>query len=229
MTMDFASIGNGRIAALIDRRGSIVWWCFPRLDADPVFCRLVSGSEEKGFCDVQLVNVVRSEARYVRNTAIVETELEDREGNAVRITDFAPRFPHYERIFHPAQICRRIEPIIGAPNIAIRVRPTFNYGKPATRRATGSNHITYTGGADDLRLTTDAPLSYIVDEAPFALTHPVTLMFGPDEPLEAGVDATSRRFSRSDARLLAYVGSRARSAVRVAIRDHPRGDYSQTL
>jgi hypothetical protein len=30
--LDFAVIGNGRIAALLDRSARIVWWCFPRFD-----------------------------------------------------------------------------------------------------------------------------------------------------------------------------------------------------
>jgi hypothetical protein len=43
---DLAVIGNGRIAALVNTDGQLVWWCFPRLDGDPVFCRLVAGDEE---------------------------------------------------------------------------------------------------------------------------------------------------------------------------------------
>jgi GH15 family glucan-1,4-alpha-glucosidase len=195
--MDLAPIGNGRIAALINSAGSINWWCFPRLDGDPVFCRLLSGAQDKGFCDVTIANCVQSRASYLRNTAILETVMTDDAGNALKITDFAPRFQQYGRIFHPAQIWRRIEPLTGSPHVRIRVRPSFNYGGSATRRATGSNHITYTGGTDDLRLTTDAPLSYIVDEASFALTHPVTLMFGPDESLVGPVDDTSRQFLAS--------------------------------
>ena len=166
--MELAPIGNGHVAALVDRRGSIVWWCFPRFDADPVFCRLLSGKQEKGFCDVRLGDGIRAEVRYVRNTAIIETVLEDEAGNAARITDFAPRFLLHERMFHPAQICRRIEPLRGMPRITLRVRPTFQYGQPANKRVIGSNHITYSGGTTDLRLTTDVPVSYIVDETPFA-------------------------------------------------------------
>lgn len=192
--LDLAPIGNGRIAALINTNARIVWWCFPRLDGDPVFSRLLAGDEEKGFCDVVLHGQVSARAQYVRNTAIVETVLEDAAGNAVRITDFAPRFMLYERAFHPAQIVRRIEPIKGLPRISIRVRPTFSYGRKAEIAAIGSNHIRYNGGADALRLTTDAPLSYIAHETPFALTHPVSLILGPDEPLDAAVDTTAREF-----------------------------------
>lgn len=194
--LDLAPIGNGRIAALVNPKGRIVWWCFPRLDSDPVFSRLVAGDEEKGFCDVLVHGngESKSTSAYVRNTAIVETILEDGSGNAVKITDFAPRFMLYERAFHPAQLVRRIEPYRGLPRISVRLRPTFNYGQPSQSQAIGSNHMRFTGGADVLRLTTDAPLSYIAHETPFALTHPITLILGPDEPLGASVDTVSREF-----------------------------------
>ena len=52
--LDLAVIGNGRTAALLEPSSRVVWWCFPRFDSDPVFCRLMAGDEEKGFCDVVL-------------------------------------------------------------------------------------------------------------------------------------------------------------------------------
>ena len=192
--LDLAVIGNCRHAALLDRDGRIVWWCFPRFDADPLFSRLLAGNEDKGFCDIQVENAAVSEATYLRNTAILQTTIRDRAGNEVRITDFAPRFKRFERIFNPPQIFRRIEPVAGMPRIKIRVRPTFNYGGPCSSRALGSNHVRYSGGTETLRLTTDAPLSYIAHETPFALVKPVTLIFGADEPFEAAIDTTSREF-----------------------------------
>ena len=90
--LDYALIGNGRIAALVVKHARLVWWCFPRFDGDPVFSRLLTGEEEKGFADVLIDGHARTEASYVRNTAIVETRLLDASGNGVRITDFAPRF-----------------------------------------------------------------------------------------------------------------------------------------
>ena len=91
-------------------------------------------------------------AAYLRNTAIVADHASATPaGNAVRITDFTPRFKRFERVFNPPQIFRRIEPVAGLPRITIRVRPTFNYGGPCASRAIGSNHIRYSGGADTLR------------------------------------------------------------------------------
>jgi GH15 family glucan-1,4-alpha-glucosidase len=192
--LNLAPIGNGRVAALLDTSARLLWWCFPRFDSDPVFSRLLSGDVEKGFCDVMLEGQASTQSGYVRNTAILQTVLADGNGNAVQITDYSPRFFRYERIFHPAQIFRRIEPLKGLPRIKIRVRPTFNYGEPASSPVLGSNHIRYVGGMDALRLTTDAPLSYVVHETTFALTQPLTLILGPDQPLEAAVDTVAREF-----------------------------------
>ena len=106
--LDLALIGNSCAAAFVDRNARIVWWCFPHFDSDPVFSRLLAGDEEKGFCDVALAGRVETEARYVRNTAIVETILTDDKGAKLRVTDFAPRFDWFERQYRPPQIIRRM-------------------------------------------------------------------------------------------------------------------------
>jgi GH15 family glucan-1,4-alpha-glucosidase len=192
--LDLAVIGNCRVAALVDPLGRIIWWCFPRFDSNPVFSRLLAGDEEKGFCDIVLSDFAKARSAYVRNTAILETELEDKHGGRLRITDFAPRFPRFERMFHPPQLVRRITPLAGAPRIAIRVRPTEAYGRPIEEVALGSNHIRYQGAGALLRLNTDAPLSYVAQETTFPLTRPLTLVFGPDEPFRSSFESTAQEF-----------------------------------
>src|SRR5690348_11641741 len=166
-SLDLAVIGNCRTAALVDRMGGIVWRGFPRCDRDPLSCRLLSGDEEKGFFDVVLEGFSHSQSHYERNTATVVTLLAAKDGATVRVTDFAPRFRNFDRIMRPPQLMRRIEPLAGMPRVTIRLRPTQDYGKPMRRRVAGSNHITY-GEPAMLRLTSDAPLSYIEDETVFA-------------------------------------------------------------
>ncbi|MGO4872991.1 MAG: glycoside hydrolase family 15 protein [Roseiarcus sp.] len=192
--LDLAVIGNSRIAALVDQRARIVWWCFPRFDSNPIFSRLLAGDDEKGFCEVALADLYEARSQYVRNTALVETILTDSRGAKVRVTDFAPRFERYGRIFRPPQLIRRIEPIAGLPRIAIKVRPTYDYGRPVEEVAVGSNHIRYIGDGEVMRLTTDAPLSYVVAETSFALTRPVSLILGQDDPFPAAIDGTCREF-----------------------------------
>jgi GH15 family glucan-1,4-alpha-glucosidase len=45
-----------------------------------------------------------------------------------------------------------------------------------------------------LRLTTDASVTYILDEVPFVLEEPFTLILGPDESLTRPIDETARDF-----------------------------------
>jgi len=193
--LDLAVIGNGRTAALIEPSSRIVWWCLPRYDSDPVFSRLLSGTEEKGFTDVLLDGFAETRSQYARNTAIVVTELVDRNGAAVRITDFAPRFVEYGRIFRPPQLIRIVEPIAGTPRISIRVRVTEHYGKPVVTRTSGSNHIRFWRDEVGVRVTTDVPLSYIESEAPFVLTRPMHMVFGVDEPFGGTLEITCREFA----------------------------------
>ena len=193
--LDLAVIGNGRTAALVNTKGRIVWWCFPRFDGDPVFSRLLAGDEEKGFTDVVLERCVETQSEYLRNTATVVTVLTAEDGSSVRITDFAPRFQNFGRTLRPPQLFRIVEPLAGMPRVTIRFRPTQNYGEPIARHVPGSNHIRYGAPEPLIRLTTDAPLSYVEHEAPFALTRPVHMVFGSDEPFMGDIGQTVREFS----------------------------------
>ena len=215
--LDLAVIGNGRTAALVDPHSRIVWWCFPRFDGDPIFCRLVAGDEEKGFSDVVLDDMVEFQSEYVRNTAIVSTVLTDRHGGAVRITDFAPRFRQFGRVFRPPQLFRIIEPIAGLPRITIRVRPTHDYGKPMPQSfARQQSHPLFRRRRPCIRLTTDAPLSLIESEAPFVLTRPLHLVFGPDEPFTGDLATDLPRVRRAHPRLLDGMGARPVDLLRLA-------------
>jgi GH15 family glucan-1,4-alpha-glucosidase len=155
---------------------------------------LVAGDEEKGFTDVVLDDVQVCESGYLRNTAVVSTVLTNKQGAAIRVTDFAPRFRNYGRTFRPPQLIRMIEPVSGLPRVTIRMRPTHSYGVPMAQRSLGSNHIRYAGGDVVLRLTTDAPLSYIDREAPFVLNRPISMVLGADEPVPGELATLCREF-----------------------------------
>jgi len=193
--IDLAVIGNGSTAALVDPTGRLVWWCHPRFDSNPVFSRLLAGDEEKGFADVVLHDMADFKSEYLRNTAVVSTVLTDRQGAAIRITDFAPRFRRFGRVFRPPQLLRIIEPVAGLPRITLRVRPTYDYGHPFERHSIGSNHIRYQHDGTIIRVTSDAPLSYIEREAPFVLARPLHLVLGVDEPFHGDLKTTLREFS----------------------------------
>ena len=185
--LDLAVIGNCQVAALIDRRGRIVWMCLPKPDADPVFCALLrreGGDSVSGVFAVDLQNMTEANRQYVRNTAIVETTLTDVRGNSLRITDFCPRFRSRGRNFRPMAVVRLIEPIKGRPIVNVRLRPRCDNGADDPQRVAGSHHIRFLSAALNYRVTTNSSLSPLLDETAFVLGAPLAFILAPDETIE---------------------------------------------
>lgn len=196
-SLDLALIGNGTIGCLVNPRAEIVWGCFPRFDGDPVFCSLLrepSREEDFGFFAVDLIDHARDEQQYLVNTAILVTRMHDRYGGCIEITDFAPRFRQYGRIFCPMMLVRQIRRIAGNPRVRVRLRPAHAYGRHHSGATSGSHHIRYLSADLVLRLTTDASITALLEETPFFLEDTATLILGPDETLQGSVAEVGRRF-----------------------------------
>ncbi|MBP7651510.1 MAG: glycoside hydrolase family 15 protein, partial [Phenylobacterium sp.] len=194
-TLDLFPIGNCAASALIDRSGRFVWACTPRVDGDPAFCALLSGdkAEDQGFWSVDVEDMASVRQHYVRNTPILVTEITDKSGAVVEITDFAPRYLQFGRVYRPMAFVRKVRPLSGTPRIRVRMRPMVNWGEAPAAITTGSNHLRYVGGEMTLRLTTEAPVSHIRDERLFRLEEPFSMFLGPDEGFDADVAATTER------------------------------------
>ena len=193
-SLDLGVIGNCSIASLIDRNGRHVWHGLGRLDGDPVFNALLGGNDpQSGFMDVVVAGTKDTRQRYLHNSAILETTIEAASGT-VRIVDFAPRFRRFGRMFRPPMLVRRMEPVAGRPRIAIRLRPTFDYGARRAQVTSGSNHVRYFGDASVLRLTTDASINHMLHETEFSLDRPITLLVGADESITDNPDTIARSF-----------------------------------
>ncbi len=194
--LDLAPIGNCAISALVDRQGRFVWCCAPRVDSDPLFSNLLSaGSAEdedaSGLWAVDVADAASTRQSYLRNTAILRTEITDRTGGVVEIIDFAPRFRLYARGYRPSSFIRLVRPVAGSPRIRVRLRPTADWGAGPAPITSGSNHVRYVGSDVTLRLTSNAPVSHILDERTFRLEAPVALFLGPDEPFQGEVLSTA--------------------------------------
>ncbi len=195
-SLDLAVIGNSNIAALIDRDGTIVWTCWPRIDGDPVFSALLGGnSPDGGFFSIGFdEGAAATEQTYVRNTAIVRTVVTSPSGASFAITDFAPRFRQFGRVYRPPMIVRRVEPIAGLCRIRVRMRPRMAYGAETATMVPGSNHIRYVTDAGSIRMTTDASIAYLSSESAFVLTRPLTFIVHADETLADTIANVGREF-----------------------------------
>jgi GH15 family glucan-1,4-alpha-glucosidase len=199
--LDLGLIGNCSISALIDRQARIVWCCLPRFDGDPVFHALIGAPREApdgGVFSIEIDGPIDGSQAYVENTAILKTTLRGADG-AVEVTDFCPRFYTRDRAYRPQMLVRRIAPLEGNPRVRIRLRPRFGYGKHTPSITYGSNHVRYVGDRITLRLTTDAPIDYLLEETAFQVTEPIHLILGPDETLSEGPAEATRTLGDSTA------------------------------
>jgi GH15 family glucan-1,4-alpha-glucosidase len=196
-SLGLAVIGNCSVCALVDRMARIVWYCSPRFDSAPVFQSLLCGAsdaEREGFMGVELEGMMRAEQSYDAGTAILRTRLISDTGDMVEVTDFAPRFLHHDRMFRPAQLVRRVRPLLGHPRVRFVVRPKGEWGATEPVITRGSHHLRYVLPEQTLRLNTTVPLTYVVDERWFLLTAPVSMLLGPDETLVGSIEDTAREF-----------------------------------
>ena len=96
-------------------------------------------------------------------------------------------------MFRPQMLVRRVRSIAGTPRICMKLRPSFDYGALRPEITHGSNHIRYVSPDRVLRLTTDAPVSYVLAETPFLLDSEATFVLGADESLSDGTGAIGAR------------------------------------
>jgi len=194
-TLDLGVTGNCQVASLIDRHGTHVWTCMPRLDGDPAFCELLAGSSAGGAgrWAIELLDEASCSQTYERNTAILETTITDTQGGVVAITDFCPRLRQYERNFRPAMLVRLVRRVAGRPRMRMVLAPSDDYGARVRASIAGSHHIRYIGRDHDLRLTTNASIAAIQQRRVFVLDDTLAFIFGPDETIGESVPLLAQR------------------------------------
>ena len=106
---------------------------------------LAFAGENASLWAFELEDFDRSLQRYEPNTAVLRTELYDRQGQGIGITDFAPRFVNRGRMFRPLTLVRRVDVIAGSPRLRVVLRPRFDWGRNLPQITQGSTHIRYVG------------------------------------------------------------------------------------
>ena len=195
-TLSLGIIGNCAFSALVNPHARIVWCCLPRFDGDPVFNALVDEGEHASSFAIEIEDFSHSTQHYEPNTAVLRTQLVDRSGQSIEITDFAPRFYSHARFFRPTTLVRRVRALTGAPRIRVRLNLRFDWGRMVPTITRGSNHVRYAGPAMALRLNTDAPVTHVLAQTPFVLTREHSFLLGTDETLSGGIADTARHFEQ---------------------------------
>ena len=194
-TYNTGIIGNCAFLAHINTNTNIEWLCWPRFDSTFIFGGLLDKKKGGEFSILPQTGYT-SHQYYLENTNILVTEITVDNGNSYRVTDFAPRYYYNQRYYKPLMLIRKIEAIEGSPRVTVRCTPVSDYGKTKLNVNRGSNHIQFLGGDENIRLTTNIPISYVFDEHAFVLNEPKYLVLTYGEPLEAPLISTAERFLR---------------------------------
>ncbi|NVO31678.1 glycoside hydrolase family 15 protein [Hymenobacter lapidiphilus] len=193
-TYDMGLIGNCAFLGLIGTDTAVRWLCWPRFDSSFVFGSLLD-EQKGGEYSIRPVTEGGFESRqyYAANTNVLVTEITTDEGR-YRVTDFAPRFSQYERYYKPLMFIRKVEPLEGTPRVRVTCRPVAEYGEQQLSRRRSSNHIAFLGMEEEIRLTTNLPLTYVLDEEAFGLNETKYLVLTYGAPLEAPLESTCETF-----------------------------------
>ncbi|RZK73289.1 MAG: glycoside hydrolase family 15 protein [Pedobacter sp.] len=210
-------IGNCSYIAHVHKNTNISWLCWPRFDSSFVFGSMLDTKKGGEFSILPSTEEYTSHQYYLENTNVLRTEITTATGK-YRITDFAPRFKQNDRYYRPLMLIRKIEPLEGDPHIKIVCNPVYNYGKSQLNAVRGSNHIDFLGCDEKIRLTTNATLSYILEDKYFVLTEPKYLILTYGAPFQDSIETTSDRFLQQT---IAYW--------RTWIKHSSIGDFHQTF
>jgi len=171
---DYALIGDLQAAALVERRGSIDWLCFPRFDSGACFAALL-GSPDNGRWLLAPLDDATPERRYLHDTLVLETTWRSEHG-VVRVFDFMP--PRGKA----PDVVRIVEGVEGTVRMRSELVIRFDYGNvvPWVRRVDKARLAV--AGPDALCFRTPAPTrgenmrtisEFVVEEGervPFVLT-----------------------------------------------------------
>jgi GH15 family glucan-1,4-alpha-glucosidase len=189
---DLGIIGNCSYLGYVDMSANIRWLCLPRFDSSFVFGSLLD-SKKGGEFSVTPAYEYTSRQYYVTNTNVLCTEFTCATGK-FRVMDCAPRFYQHERFFKPLMVVRKLELIEGNPVIKVVCKPMGAYGEMTPEVVSGSNHLRFLNFDMPVRLTTDIPLSYVMEQQSFVLDQNRYLVFTYGEPLEAPLKPTAEDF-----------------------------------
>jgi GH15 family glucan-1,4-alpha-glucosidase len=188
-------IGNCSYLAYIDTLARIQWLCMPRFDSSFIFGALLDQQKGGEFSISTPDEPSTTKQYYQNNTNILCTEFHAGSG-AFKVTDFAPRFFHFERYFKPLMLIRKLEPLSGDPVVKVVCTPRGDWGDREPQVVFGSNHIRFLDLGPQIRLTTGIPLNYVFEQRPFVLNEVHYLVFTYGEPLEAPLASTAEDFLR---------------------------------
>ncbi len=202
---DFALLSDCQTAALVERDGSVGWYCPGRFDSPSVFARLLDPGG--GHWSLRPVGTFEVERSYLENTMVLRTEFRT-PGGRVALTD-ALALGEGERgheigMRSPHVLLRRVEAIEGEVELRMEFAPRLEYALTQPLLVPTYGGVMTRGGSMELRLRSSHPLDVGETEATasfalppggtadFALLYRRAAASGDGEAQEVDVEADLR-------------------------------------
>lgn len=195
---DHGFLADGRSAVLVDRAGSVNWWCPQRFDGPSVFGRLLD--DDAGHWSIQPEGHFTCERSYLEDTLVLRTTFTTGQGS-VTVTDALALEPgargHDVGRRSPGVLGRVVEGLTGEVPMRLDYRPRFEYGRVTAYLTAHDGVVEAAAGGSRLSLRGDVPLecrqgdataSFTVragDTYRFTLGHAPTYDSDPSAPPDA--------------------------------------------
>ena len=127
---DYGIIGDLHSAALVDRFGSIDWFCAPRFDSPAVFARLLDAEKGGSLSVVPEGEYIADSRHYLPGTNILQTGLSGPQGRLL-ITDFMVAKEHMNQSADEHILVRQLEAPDRDMVAKVLVDARFDYGRQA--------------------------------------------------------------------------------------------------
>jgi GH15 family glucan-1,4-alpha-glucosidase len=158
---DYGFLSDCWTAALVDRSGSVDWWCAPRFDSPSVFGRLLG--PDAGHWSLRPAAAARSRREYVEDTLVLRTVHTSADGE-VAVTDALALEPgargHDIGLRSPGVLIRRIEGRHGTVRMDTELAPRPEYGRTEPHWHADGTRVEARGGP--VTLTCSGPVDWVV-------------------------------------------------------------------
>ncbi|MGI8535804.1 MAG: glycoside hydrolase family 15 protein [Mycobacteriales bacterium] len=157
---DYGFLSDCRSAALVDRNGSVDWWCVPRFDSPSVLGRLLD--PQAGHWTLRPVGEFTTERAYVGDTLVLRTVFRTESG-VVSVTDALALEQgargHDLGLRSPHLLLRRVEGMTGSVAMRSELAPRMEYGRTEPHLEVTDDGARARGGPATLTLTSSVPVS----------------------------------------------------------------------
>ena len=148
---DYAIIGDTSTVALVDRSGSIDWWCAPRIDSNACFAALLGDEKNGRWIIAPRGPIAKVSRRYEPETLVLETLFDTPEGSVAVLDFMLPGHPQ-------PTIHRVVEGRSGTVTLDMELAVRFDYGSIAPWVRPVGDGLVMVAGPDGLRLHSPVPL-----------------------------------------------------------------------